>query len=141
MEEEIGSLERLIAPLVIDTDILVDHLRGETRAGELVRRIESGKYLAYFSTITEAELYSGRQMHRREERRSVDLLLSLMRRVEVDGEIARRAGDIRRMYEVELPNALIAATALSSRARLVTRNLKHYDTIRRLRIVTPEQLR
>ncbi len=130
----------MMLSLLLDTDVLIDHLRGERDAGNLIREIELGKYLAYFSTITEAELYSGRKMGRREERRAVDLLLSLMRRVDVSGEVARRAGTLRQVYQVELPNALIAATATIYRARLVTRNKKHYSVLKSVRMVAPEEL-
>jgi predicted nucleic acid-binding protein len=130
----------LIQPLVIDTDVVIDHLRGMEESRKLLEAVEDGRFSAYYSTVTEAEIYSGKKMGEKAERRKVELLLDLMHRVDVNGDVARKAGDLRRRSQVELPNAIIAATALHIRARLVTRNAKHYETIKEVEIRTPEEI-
>lgn len=130
----------MIEPILIDTDVIIDHLRGVEEARELLKTVEDGSLSAYFSTITEAEVYSGKRMEGKAEKRRVQLLFDLMHRVDVNGEIARKAGELRRRYQVELPNAIIAATAFYARAKLVTRNVKHYESIKEVRIRTPEEI-
>jgi len=130
----------LIKPLLIDTDVIVDHLHGIEEAKKLLKAVEGGNFPAYFSTITEAEIYSGKKMKIKAEKRKVQLLLDLMHRVDVNGKIARKAGELRRKYEIELPNAIIAATAFHVRAKLVTRNAKHYETMKEVEIRTPNEI-
>ncbi len=131
----------MIQALVVGTDVLIDHLRGDASAHNLLLSVERGDYLAHYSTITEAELYAGKKkMRRRAEARRVEELLNLMQRVEVTGEIARRGGTLRRSFCTDLPDVIVAVTALLSRGRLVSRNLKHYVGITGLNIVSPVQL-
>jgi len=79
-------------------------------------------------------------MMQRDVRRRVERLLSLMHRKEVTGEIARKAGDLRRKYGIELPNALIVATASNIRAKLGTRNIEHYQKIREVEVRSPSEI-
>lgn len=130
----------MISPILIDTDVIIDHLRGFEDSKKLLKEVELGNFLAYFSAITEAELYSGQRMGVRSERRKMDRLLKIMHRIDVNSEVARKAGEIRRKYGVELPNAIIAATAFIIRAELVTRNTKHYKSIKKIKLKTPSAI-
>lgn len=116
--------------LLLDTDIIVDHLRGVEEAKKVLKRIEKGEVKGFFSTITEAELFAGKSMHRREEQRKVSALLGTMKRVPLSSAIARKAGEIRRKHDVLLPDAIIAATALTVKAALTTKNSRHYRGIK-----------
>lgn len=109
--------------VLLDTDVLVDHLRG-TR--ELSARLAGSS----FSTITRAELYSGRQT----DERIVDRLLDQFEELSVDRKIAEEAGRIRRETNIRLPDALIAATAQVAKLPLHTRNTRDFGKVRRLRL-------
>ena len=61
-------------------------------------------------------------------------LLAPFREIDVDREIAGRAGRIAREYGTRLPDALIAAKALERGLVVVTRNNKHFKPIRGLRL-------
>jgi predicted nucleic acid-binding protein len=113
-------------------------LQGFENSKKLLKEVELGNFLAYFSTITEAELYSGKRMSIKSEQRTMERLFKMMHRVDVNGEIVRKAGELRREYGVELPNAIIAATALIVGAELVTRNIKHYKSIKKIKLRTPD---
>lgn len=56
------------------------------------------------------------------------------RELGVDRAIAERAGRIAREFGIRLPDALIAGTALEHNLALVTRNTKHFQAIRGLRL-------
>lgn len=112
--------------VLVDSDVLVDHLRGHRR---LVRANDT----LHVSAITRAELFSGRGAEERRIRR----LLEAMIDIPVDSSIAERAGRIRRMSPVRLPDALIAATAIERRLVLVTRNVRDIEGIKGLRMRTP----
>ena len=115
-----------MANVLVDSDILIDHLRGH-------RRFVRGKDAVHVSAVTRAELFSGRASEERVIRR----LLESMTDLPVDTAIAERAGRIRRTTSVRPPDALIAATAIQHRLTLVTRNVRDFAGIKGLRIKSP----
>jgi predicted nucleic acid-binding protein len=112
--------------VLVDSDVLVDHLRGH-------RRLVRGAETLHVSAVTRAELFSGRAAEERRVRR----LLEAMIDIPIDVAIAERAGRIGRSSMVRLPDALIAATAIEHRLILVTRNDRDFSGIKGLRIRRP----
>lgn len=112
-----------MARILVDSDVLVDHLRGH-------RRFERGQDDAHVSAITRAELFSGRAT----EERRIRQLLEPMTELPVDRAVAERAGRLRRTGTIRLPDALIAATALEHRLTLVTRNVQDFEAVKGLRL-------
>lgn len=88
---------------------------------------------AAYSSITRAELYSAPGV----DENGLDRVLDLFEEIAVDRSIAEEAGRIRRITRVKLPDALIAATAIQSKRTLVTRNLRDFKRIKRLRVKQP----
>ena len=80
-----------------------------------------------FSVMSEAEIYSHVQSG---EEAVVRTLFDSLTRLDINGEIARKAGEYRAQYlrshGLALPDALIAATAFVVGASLITRNVRHY---------------
>ena len=113
--------------------MLIDHLRGEALANQVLRDVESGRVQATISVITECELLASPVLTRRDERR-IRELLELLPRVAVTSRIARAAAVLRRRYPVTIADALIAATSLLSHATLLTRNVRDFRVIRSLQI-------
>ena len=114
-----------MADVLVDTDIFIDHLRGSAE-------LKPGRHRVHSSVVTRAELFAGNS--------TTDLvsqLLAPFREVNVDRSVAERAGRSAREFQLRLPDALIAATALENRLTLTTRNRKDFDTVRGLRIRTP----
>ncbi len=105
--------------LLVDTDVLVDHLRG-------VRAFErpAGATL-HCSVVTRAELFAGPKDQEEEVRE----LLEAFREIAVTLELAEAAGRIRRATGIGLPDALIAASALANGLELVTRNLRDFGRV------------
>ena len=112
----------LVADVLVDTDIFIDHLRG---AAEL----HPGRHRLNYSVITRAELYAGNSATE-----MVNRLLSPFRELPVDRAIAERAGRIRRETGTKLPDALIAATAIEHGLSVATRNRSDFEKVRGLRI-------
>ncbi len=117
--------------LMIDTDVLIDYLRDQPDA---VTYLESLTGPLLMSVITLAELYAG--VREGGERTRLDQFVQAFQLVPVDGGIAQKGGLYRRDYlpshNVGLADALIAATAESEQATLVTLNQKHFPMLGQL---------
>ena len=123
--------------VLVDTDILIDHLRGQEKAKEYLKEMENGKVSGVISVITEAELAAGESMKDILVEMKVRRLVRILEKVEVTSEIAWKAGELRRDFKCRLMDALIAATALKLNLKLVTRNVRHYEKIKGLEIEEP----
>lgn len=122
---------------VIDSDVFIDHLRGYQQALDFIDSLLGNGAKVCFSVISEAEIYSN---VRSGEELLVRALFDSLTRLDVSGEIARKAGGYRvqyfRSHGLALPDALIAATAFVVGAGLITRNVRHYP-MTDLEIATP----
>ena len=119
-------------PVLIDTDVMIDFLRGHPKAVALVKEHSSRIIL---SSIVAAELYAG--VRGDEELDTLDNLMSLFRVVPVALSLARTGGlhkrDYFKAHGVGLADAIVAATAESEDADLKTLNIKHYPMIKGLK--------
>lgn len=116
-----------MARLLVDTDVLVDHLRGQ-------QRFDAGDDEVHVSAVTRAELNAARGTLES----PVTRLLDAINEIPVDSAIAQRGGTIRRLTGAPLASALIAATALEHDLTLVTRNLWDFKGIDGLQAMAPE---
>jgi predicted nucleic acid-binding protein len=111
--------------VLIDTDILINFLRGKKNARNFLLSLSEENTL-YCSVITVAEIYAG--MYKEEKERTDDLVDSL-NIVEINRAIAEKAGSYKyetRRQKLELDDCLIAASAFYIKAALATGNGKHY---------------
>jgi tRNA(fMet)-specific endonuclease VapC len=113
------------AELLVDTHVLIDHLRGTRRLPADVERLG-------VSVVSRCELFAGADEPQRLRR-----FLWPMIELAVDSAIAELAGMTRRRTGIATPDALIAATALTHRIPLMTRNRRRFDRVEGLRVVTP----
>lgn len=121
--------------VVVDTSVLIDHLRGNEDARSALRQVaQAGERLAA-SVLTRVEILAG--MRNSEEVATVRLLGTLDW-IQVDENLAERAGRLANRYLPSHPGVdpvdyVIAATATYLDARLWTRNLKHFPMFPGLR--------
>jgi len=114
-----------MSKVVLDTDVLIDHLRGHEGTRDFLHDLV-GHSVPCCSVISVAELYAG--MRDEETARTADLLDGLVI-LPVTREIAQVAGHFKRRSKsrrLELADCLIAATAFSEGASVVTGNVKDY---------------
>lgn len=114
-----------VADVLVDTDVFIDHLRGAVE-------LKPGRDRIHYSVVTRAELFAGNSATN-----LVSQLLAPFREITVDRSVAERAGRVVREFQLRMPDALIAATALEKRLNLMTRNRKDFDKVRGLRVRTP----
>lgn len=121
--------------ILIDTNIFVDHLRNFLPAVKYFEALSTQKVL--FSAITEAELLAGNENKIPKKR---DLLLRHLlqwKKISVSNPIAMTAGDICRDHGLDVPDAIIAASALHNHATLLTRNIKDFKSVPGLKVTSP----
>jgi len=115
--------------LLIDTDVIIDYLRNQADA---VAYVESLTNPLLISVITVAELYSGVREGR--ERSALETFISVFELISLSEEIAVKGGlyrrDFSKSHKIGLADALIAATAESRGATLVTLNVKHFPMLK-----------
>ena len=114
--------------VVIDTDVLIDFLRGDEQAAGFM---DSHLGRTSVSAITVAETFAGVRSDREAER--IDALFSTMEVVPVTAAIARQAGIYRRRYRAShgtgMADAVAAATAEAAHAQLATLNTRHFPML------------
>ena len=112
---------------VVDTDVLIDALRGSRDARSLLAR-ESAVERLHASEVTRLELLAG--MRPSEVQQTRNLLGALLWHP-LDEAVAERAGALARQWRsanrgIGASDFAIAATAELLDARLLTRNVKHF---------------
>ena len=122
----------MAGPILLDTDVLVDFLRGHKKAAALVNTHSARIIL---SSIVVAELYAG--VKGDAEQAALEDFVSLFRVVPVSADIAKAGGLYKRDYGkshgVGLADAILAATAEVEDAELKTLNKKHYPMVKGLK--------
>ncbi|WP_426327340.1 type II toxin-antitoxin system VapC family toxin [Pedobacter sp. R-06] len=56
---------------------------------------------------------------------------------ELDQDVKDQTAEIRKHYNLKLPDAIIAATAIVNKLTLITRNTKDFDRLSRLKVSNP----
>ena len=115
-------------PVLVDTDVLIDFLRGHGQAESFID-VHSDRII--LSAIVVAELYAGVKGGKDDaEQIALENFLSLFRIVPVCGAVAKLGGLYKRDYGpshgISLSDGVVAATAAMEDAELKTLNIKHY---------------
>lgn len=118
--------------VVLDTGVLIDHLRGSDAATEYLAGLDGRPSC---SEVTRIEVIQGL---RSPERRAADRLFALITWVPVSETIARRAGELGRRWRrshlgIGVADLAIAATAEDIGTGLATRDVKHFPMFDDLR--------
>jgi len=122
----------MLNALLVDTDVLIDFLRGSDKA---IAFIDEFSPHIVLSPIVIAELYAG--VKGADELSALDSFVSVFRVVPINSEIAKAGGlykrDFGKSHGVGLADAVLAATADKENAELKTLNVKHYPMIKGLK--------
>ena len=133
-----------MASYVIDTDVASDILFGEETAATLVDFIQQEPECRVFiSEITRLELLSMVNLTQTMSRQINDLIEVFDEVIVLDEVVSRKAAELRRLGngpmtlcpqcgrriggKLKTPDSIVAATAASEQAILITRNLKDYQ--------------
>jgi len=116
--------------ILVDSDVIIAHLRGVEAAREWLAATLSTDDVA-ISVLTITEVTGGM---RSPEHPQVWRLLACLSCEAVSCDIARRAGELRRVWRqshtgISTVDYMIAATALEHGHELATLNVRHYPMI------------
>jgi predicted nucleic acid-binding protein len=120
--------------MLIDTDVLIYHLRGNKNAQNIINKSIPFR----ISVITYMELIQGMK-----DKKELQLLQKTLKKwsvqiIQIDENISTRAMFLVEDYllsnSLELTDALIAATSLENQEILLTANDKHYKYIPNIQV-------
>jgi predicted nucleic acid-binding protein len=124
-----------LAVILVDSDVLIAHLRGLPAAQRWLTTTRAGGGQLVMSAVSVAELTGGMKSA---ERREVWQLLRAFRVEAVTEAVGRRAGELMRQYRrshsgIGLADYLIAATADVNGHEVATCNVRHFPMFKGLR--------
>jgi predicted nucleic acid-binding protein len=121
--------------ILVDSDVLIAHLRKVEAARDWLvwARRSEGRLSA--SVVTYVEITGGM---RSAERAAVERLFEAIDFLDVDQEVAARAGELQRAHRrspvgIGIADLLVAATAQVHELQLATLNVKHFPMFRGLK--------
>lgn len=121
--------------IVVDSSILIDYLRGGRKWEEFVVNLEEETELI-LPTIVIFELFSGESTKNPQRKQDMLDYIGKFQKIDLSEDIARRAGELFRDIKIKMqvPDYLIAASALEINAEVLTLNTKHFQQIPNLKI-------
>lgn len=118
---------RGLSKILLDTDIIIENLRGNEAIFLKIKGLKDEKAIFYVSPVSIAEVYAG--IRKGEEKLIADFFNSVTC-LPISDIIAIKAGEYLRLFSrshgLEIGDALVAAVSFHNQARLLTLNKKHY---------------
>jgi len=133
--------------VILDSTILIRHLRKKREEVALIRELEVGSELAT-TTINTFEVYYGAYKSRDIEQNlaSAKGFLSTLLLLTLDDESAEQAGQVLADLElrgqtIEMRDLFIGCIAVNKGFAVLTHNKQHFERIPKLHVITPSELK
>ncbi len=114
--------------IVLDTNILIEVLKGNQ---DIVQKLETSSFSYAISSISAMELYYG--AINKTELFKLQKFVSLFEMLELSQSISKVATELifeySKSHNLDIPDSLIAATAIDNNLKLYTLNLKDFKYI------------
>lgn len=122
---------------IIDSDILIDYLRLQEKAISFLDGLDrKNRRIAHISMF---ELLKG--CGNKTQEAQINRFIRNFTVIDMDSKIVKKALEIYRVKRwtigLGIADSFIAATSILGKYELITRNIKHYQTIPSLRIKAP----
>ena len=123
--------------ILVDTDILIDFSKGFSQSLEkLLRQQSTGQAELFVSPVNIAEYFTDKNLNNATQFSQATEFMGLFSIREITKKIGLIAGELLRQKKIEfLGDALVAATCLSEKLQLATRNHKHFSKVEGLRLI------
>jgi len=116
---------------IFDTSVIIDGLRQKKKARDIFLNFDNTNDHLFISSVSGFELFSGTSSRNKIQQKRIKNLLSFFTAVDLSWDISVRAGEIFRegIKDLEVPDYIIAASAIEIGAQVVTLNTKHFAKI------------
>ncbi len=123
--------------VLVDTDILIDISRNKPRAVDFFDNLSKENPPIFISVISAMELMVGAR--NKKEVGEIENFLAAYQLLPLTARVSYKAYELIKRYAkshgLEIPDALIAASAISSTLYLATTNKKHFSRIKDLQSI------
>ncbi|MBI2329909.1 type II toxin-antitoxin system VapC family toxin [Candidatus Daviesbacteria bacterium] len=121
--------------ILIDTSIIIDHLRLKNKRQTILYKLFQNKHNLFASILTHTESYAGKSIWEKESARNhLKDVLAGIKIFPLEEIISQKAGEISARYNLEIVDAIIAATAIFHKLELATLNVKDFEKIAGLKL-------
>jgi predicted nucleic acid-binding protein len=127
---------------LIDTSIIIDHLRKRDKQKTMLFNI-ADRFDLFVSSITVFELFAGATDERKKN--DIENIIGIAEVIFFSTDIAKEAGELyislkkeNRIFEIR--DIFIAATAATFNLPIVTLNRKHFERIKKIKLLSEEGL-
>lgn len=116
---------------IFDTNIIIDALRKDKKAREVFKKFDNNNDHLFVSSVVGFELFSGSSSKDAVQRKNIESFMKYFTEVDLTWKISKHAGEIYRddIKGLDVPDYIIAATAMEIGAQVVTLNKKHFNQI------------
>lgn len=128
--------------MILDTCFIIDLLKNKNEAYKKSKELENSSTPLLTTTITIFEIWQGIPDIQNPERiKKINRLLSSLSLLQLDIDSAKTAGEVHSKLinngiMIESEDSMIAGICLTRNETLLTRNIKHFDRIKELKIET-----
>ena len=121
---------------LIDTNIIIYYLNNSIigKSREFIQSALNDSFNISF--ITKIEMLSYHKLKKKEEKVIRDML-SIANIFTISDEITEKVIDIKKEYNIKVPDAIIAATAIENNFTLISRNVNDFNRIVGLKNMNP----
>jgi len=122
---------------IFDTNVIIDYIQGNF-SDEGAAFVESLLFenVPNISVITEIEVLCWKHSME-EDIEQYKKFIAKSNVIGLDNDVKLKTIDIRKNNKIKLPDAVIAATALIYDLELITRNVKDFENVAKLKIKSP----
>ena len=124
---------------LIDTNVVIDFFIGRlpTKATDWLEELFEGEF--YFSIINKIELL-GFSSTDPNETQMLEDLIGMATLLPLSDDVAKETIAMRKQHKIKLPEAVVGATAISYDLTLVTRNLKDFSKVSKIKVLNPHDM-
>lgn len=124
---------------LIDTNVVIDYIGEVMPLNGLAFMDEVIDNEYNISVISRIELYAYSKLTDK-DKETLDIFTNQSLILNISDDVIEQTIELRKRYKTKLPDAIIAATALTCGLTLITRNSSDFKNIQGLQVIDPHSL-